>query len=185
MQNGWRFAMAGTVVATLAAAGWVGVTSLSAQVPPDPSMGSRPMGRMGPMGPRGGWDGMRIGFALGQLDLTEEQRSQIRGIMQQHREEFRALRQRVQAARRALDAAVTAPTLDEGAVRAAAAARGEVETDAALTRARVHAEVWQVLTPEQRAKAETLRAQRHERVQQRSHYRERFKAQAPPEPPKP
>jgi Spy/CpxP family protein refolding chaperone len=188
MRNVSKVVLGGLLVTSLAVWGFVGSTALLAQVPPDPTApparGGR-MGGMGPMGPGaagGRWGALQLGYALGQLGLSDDQRTQIQGIMQQHRDEFRGLRERAQAARRALDAAVTAPTLNEGAVRAAAASWAEVETDMAVARARVHADVWQGLTPEQRTKAEQLRAQRQERIRQRGNaYRERFKAQAPPQ----
>jgi protein CpxP len=137
-----------------------GLTAL-AQQGPGPGRQGGPWGR----GPRA--HAMALGFALGQLDLTAAQREQVQAILQQHRAERQVLAQQARAARLALNQAVEAPTVDEGAIKAASASLGEVHTQMALMRARVRSEVLQVLTPEQRAKAEALKAERAERMKQR------------------
>jgi periplasmic protein CpxP/Spy len=107
----------------------------------------------------GGFDG----FALRQLDLTDEQREQIRSIREQNREAARAVGQKLMTARQGLRDAATAETMDEAAIRAAAGALATAEAEAAINHARVHAQVWKVLTPEQQAKAKELREQRRAR----------------------
>lgn len=141
----------------LALAATFGLTVFAQQGPPD--------GRPGRPGPRAG--AMALGFTLGQLDLSDAQREQVRAIMQRHREEQRTLATRTRTARRALDQAAEAPTVDEAAIRTAAGTLAEAEAQMALMRARVRAEVLEVLTPEQRAKAEALKAQMRQRMQQR------------------
>ena len=64
----------------------------------------------------------------------------------------------MQAAREALHAVVTADTFDEAAIRLKSADVAAVEADGAVLRAKVHAEVWALLTPEQQQKAKTLQA---------------------------
>jgi periplasmic protein CpxP/Spy len=120
---------------------------------------------MGPM------QGPGVGLPLRQLDLTDQQRAQVRTIMESHQQEFRALGERMREAHRALNQAVTAPAVDEGAIRAASATLAEAQADGAVLRARVHAEVFNVLTPEQQQRAGQLRQQfeqrRDERLEQR------------------
>lgn len=118
-------------------------------------------GMMGPGGPLG------LGIALGRLDVTDAQRQQIRTIIQSHRQEFQALAERRRTAQQALQAAVTADPLDEAAIRSASAALAEVQADAAVLRAKVHREVFAVLTPEQQAKAKALREEARQRAEQR------------------
>ena len=80
------------------------------------------------------------------------------------------------AAHRAQNDAVTAAQFDEQAVRTRAAELAAVEADAAVLQAKVHSEVFAVLTPEQQAKAAELKAQREVRAQQfRERARERVK----------
>jgi protein CpxP len=117
----------------------------------------------------GGFDGM----ALRQLDLTDAQREQVRSIFEQNRDEMRAAGEKLRTARRALNDAAgagtvaKAETIDEAAIRTAAETLANAEAEAAISRARIHAQVWQVLTPEQQAKAKELRQQREQRRSQR------------------
>jgi len=138
--------------------------------------------RRGPGGPGGGFTGGPGGFGRGgfggpmallrQLDLTDEQRAQVRQVMESHRDEQRAIGERVMAAHRAQEDAVTAPQFDEQVIRTKSAELAAVEADAAVLQAKVHSEVFALLTPEQQAKAAELKAQRQAQAQQ---FRERMK----------
>ena len=108
---------------------------------------------------------------LRELALTETQREQVRTAVDAHKGEFDAIRSRMQTARTALQNAVTADSFDEAAVRQTSVDMAAVEADAAVLRAKVHSEVWALLTPEQQQKARELKAQRLER---RAQMRERF-----------
>ena len=118
-----------------------------------------------PRGPVGGEHrGMRGAFpGLGQLGLSDDQRQDVRRIMELHKSERQAIFQRLREARRAQSGAVMAVPLDEGAERARRAELAKGEADAAVLRARVHADVYNVLTPEQHEKAKALRAEREAR----------------------
>jgi periplasmic protein CpxP/Spy len=131
-----------------------------------------------PHGPGAGqYRGMRDGFAgLGQLGLSDDQRQEVRRIMELHKAERQAIGERLREARRAQSEAVMAVPVDEATVRTRSAELGKVETDAALLRARVHAEVYNVLTPEQQEKAKTLRAERESRREQWKGQRQRPQA---------
>jgi protein CpxP len=127
------------------------------------------IGRRGPLGPggpgRGGPGGpMGTGLALERLDLSEAQRDQIRALMESQRVHIEPLAERASAARRALEEAISAGTFDEGAVRSRHADLAAVEVDLAVARARLHADLLQLLTPEQRAEQEKLAAERRERT---------------------
>jgi protein CpxP len=151
---------------------------------PDGTQASTPRHeRRGPGGPggwfRGGPGGVHRGgpFAmLRGLDLTQEQRAQVRQVMQSHRAEQQAVGQKLRAARQAQREAIGAAQFDEQAVRNTSAELAAVSADAAVLRAKVHSEVLAVLTPEQQAKAAELKAQRQQRAQQfRERVRERVK----------
>jgi periplasmic protein CpxP/Spy len=120
----------------------------------------------GPGGPGGPG-----GLPLRQLDLTDAQREQVKGIFDSHKDEFRAIGERMKTARQAQAAAIETQPIDEAAIRAKAADLAAVEADAAVLRAKVQAAVFQVLTPEQQEKAKTLKAEREKR---RAEMRERF-----------
>jgi protein CpxP len=149
----------------------------------------------GPLGPGGGFGrrgpggpGMRGPggpmVSLRGLDLTDTQREQVRAVMASHQAEFEAQAQKLGPARKALTDAVTAETLDESAIRQRAADVAALEADGAVLRARVHGEIWALLTPEQQQKARDLKAQAEQRrgqardrMQQRRQLREQRRQQ--------
>ncbi len=131
-------------------------------------------GMRGPGGP-GGRGGMAQG--LRGLDLTDSQREQVKAAMESHKAEFAALGTKLRAAREALGTAVNAGTFDEGAVRQKAADLAIVEADGAVLRAKAHAEVWALLTPEQQAKAKARQAEREARRGQRQERRQQRQQQ--------
>ena len=126
-----------------------------------------PAGRgHGPGGP-GGPGGAGIGIALGALNLTEAQREQVRQITQQHREQARGTFERLRVAQDARNQAVQAVPFDEGRIRAAMQQLAEIETELAVMQARIHNDVFALLTPEQQAQAQKLRAEREARMKER------------------
>ena len=131
--------------------------------------GGRHFGRgFGPGGPGG------PGLPLRELGLTDAQREQVKAIFDSHKDEFQAIGERMKTARQAQLAAVEAQPLDEAAIRAKTTDLAAVEADAAVLRAKVHAAVFQVLTPEQQEKAKTLKAEREQRrAEMREQFRER------------
>jgi protein CpxP len=123
-------------------------------------------GRHRPFGPgRGGFAGLR------QLDLTEAQRGQVRDIMQRHRTEMQEAVTRLREAHRAQRSAVETIPVNEGLIRSTAQALANAQTDMALLQARIHSEVWSLLTPEQQEKAKQLKSERAARVKQRREQR--------------
>lgn len=144
-------------------------------------LGSAAMAQPGDGGGRRGGHGFGRGFGPGgpggpglplrELGLTDAQREQVKGIFEQHKSEFDAIGERMKTARQAQAAAIETSPLDEASIRAKAADVAAVEADAAVLRAKVHAAVFQVLTPEQQEKAKALKA---EREQRRSEMRQRF-----------
>jgi protein CpxP len=110
----------------------------------------------GPMGPLGG-------LPLRELNLTESQREQVRTIVESRESETRAIGERAMAAREALHAATTSPSFDEGLVRTRAAEVAALDADLAVARARIFADIFQILTPEQQAKAKEISGSRPRR----------------------
>ncbi len=128
--------------------------------------GMRGPGRPGgPGGPGGIIQGLRA------LDLSETQREQVQAAMASHRAEFEAQAKKLGTARKALHDTMTAETFDEAAIRQMSAEVAAVEADGAVLQAKVHGEVWALLTPEQQQKARQLRTQMEQRIGQ---MRERF-----------
>ncbi len=128
------------------------------------------MPRRGPGGPGGPGIGMRgpggpmgpMGFAPGfrQLDLTDDQKTQIKAITDSHQAEFKAAGEKVGAAREALRKLLQADAIDETAIRAKSVEVANAEADASILGAKVRAQSLQVLTSEQLAKLKELQAAR-------------------------
>jgi protein CpxP len=170
-----------TMAAGVLAVSGVALTPIFAQ--DGPPQGGPGLRRMGPGGPGrgfgpgpGGPFGIlgELGHGLRQLDLSDAQREQLRGVMESHRAEFQAFGDRMRTAHEALDMVVTAEAVDESAIRARSADLAAVQADAAVLRARVHQEIFSLLTAEQQAKAKELKAEAQARMKERaSRLRER------------
>lgn len=161
-----RIGFAVVAAATVSAAGagaYAAARDQNTNPPAPPFMGGR--GGPGRMGP-GGLMGMlpRLGR---ELQLTDAQRDQIKAIAQSHRDEWKALADRARTAHDGLRAAVTADTVDETAIRQKSAEVSAVEADMAVAQAHAHAEVFQILTADQKAKLKELRTQMQNRRQNR------------------
>jgi len=130
-----------------------------------PGRGAGPFGPGGPGGPGG--RGFAAGFALGQLDLSDAQKQQVQSIVQRHREQSRPTLERLQQAMQAQRAAINAVPVNESAVRSAAANFAAVQADMAVDEARMHADIFGILTVEQQEKAKQLEAQAQTRAQER------------------
>ena len=124
-----------------------------------------PMGRGGPGGP-GGPMGMLPMFGP-EIGLTDAQRDQIKAIAQAHNDEWKALGDRARTAHEALNDAITADTIDDGAIRQKSADVAAIDADMAVARAHAHAEVFQILTPEQKAQVKKIQAEMKSRMKNR------------------
>lgn len=168
MTKRWTVAVGAILGAALLAGTGAAVVAAREQGPGGPGgMMGRRGGPGGPGGPGGLLPGLRA------LDLTDAQREQVKATMDAHKATFDAQRDKLEAAHKALNEAITAGPFDEATVRQKAADLAVLDADGAVLRAKVYSEVWALLTPEQQAKAKTLQAQRAERAGQ---MRERFEA---------
>jgi Spy/CpxP family protein refolding chaperone len=126
-----------------------------------------------PGGPRGrglgmGPGGPAAGLALRALDLTDAQQEQVRQLTQQNREQMRALMDRMRAAQDARRQAVEAIPFNEPQVRSAMKELAEVEADLAVAEARLQADIYALLSADQQQRLQTLRAEREARAKQRA-----------------
>jgi Spy/CpxP family protein refolding chaperone len=108
----------------------------------------------GPGGPMGGPMGMPP--LPPSLNLTDAQREQIKAIADSHRDEWKALADRARTAHEALMAVEMSDPIDENAIRAKSADVAAVEADMAVARAHSRAEVFQVLTADQKAELKQM-----------------------------
>lgn len=90
------------------------------------------------------------------LELTDDQKAQVRSILKSHAAEIEQRMAAGAAARRALRDAIRTEPVNESAIRAAAAAAGSARADGAVLFARIRAEVLPVLTADQRQKLQAM-----------------------------
>jgi Spy/CpxP family protein refolding chaperone len=115
-------------------------------------------------GMHAGWmdgGGMHGGFSL---NLTDQQRTKIRDIIQSNRDQMRNAMQNVMSKREALQKQVHSDKPDEGAIRSAANDLAKVIGDAAVQRSKIRSQIRGVLTDDQRKKIDELRDVHQEMV---------------------
>ena len=121
-------------------------------------------GRGGSSGSRGEMRGGRAGSPAGmlplrQLDLTDAQRQEVRAIFDQNQAILRATGEQLGRAKQALHEVVTGDWVNESEIRARAEALGLAEGDAAVVRADLYVQLWQILTSAQQVRAEEIKVE--------------------------
>lgn len=136
-------------------------------------------------GPRGRGPGAAPGgpgamFMFRELGLTEAQQQQVRQLGEQFRTENQPLMDRIRRAEEARHDAVEAIPVDEARIRAAMQQLSDAQADLAVRQARLHSDVYALLTPEQQQQAQKLRAERDARLKQREErFQQRLQQRAP------
>ena len=126
-----------------------------------------PQRRGGPGGAREMRGPGAFGPELRGLDLTDDQRAQLRKIREARQPEFKAAGEKLGAARQGMRALLDADTINESAIRAKSQEVAAAEAEVAILNARVRAESMQILTSEQQAKLKELRTNRQGQMKQR------------------
>ena len=109
--------------------------------------------------------GHGLGRALASLELTDEQKSQAKAILEAEGPTVEPLVDQMLLSKKALFDAVHAPKFNEKSVRSAAAAAAQASTDLAVERARILSKFREILTEEQQARLEAIRRQLEERFE--------------------
>ncbi len=121
---------------------------------PHPGMGRRGAG--GPFGPPA--EGLR--FALRRLELSDQQREEIKTILEGERDQVEADHERMRALGAELREQIENDPYDEEAVRAKATAVASLRVEAAVVRARQFGQIRSVLTTEQLDQLEQMKEER-------------------------
>jgi Spy/CpxP family protein refolding chaperone len=121
-------------------------------------------GRFGGPGGPGGPMGM-LPMLGRELNLTPAQRDQIKAIADSHKDEWKALADRERVARTVLNDAIGADTLNEAAIRQKSAEAAAVDADLAVARAHARAEVFQILTDDQKTQLKNMQSAMKKRMQ--------------------
>jgi Spy/CpxP family protein refolding chaperone len=167
------------LAATVALTGVVGFAQQ--QTTQGQDNGQARQGREWRGGRKGFGGGMRGGLFGGRLaeklNLTDAQKEQMKQIAARYRETAKQARGQRQGRERGGFDLLKGGTFDEAAVRAAAQARAAAQVEREVTRARMMFEMYNVLTPEQKA---TLTAERQQREQKRQEWKSRRDANSNP-----
>lgn len=115
----------------------------------------------------GGMDRHRLEHLALRLELSDGQREELRQAFEERHEVGAETRRALFDARQALREQIHADSFDEPAIRRAAAAVAALEADMAVERARQAQKLRAILTPEQVAELDRLRAERGERGERR------------------
>lgn len=129
--------------------------SLAAAAPRGRSEGP-PDGPPPPPPPQG--LGFHLEMTIDRLTLDDARREAVDELLDAHRDRMEGRREEARAAHDALRAAVTAPVLDEPAIRAAAARVAEFQADGAVADATLLRDVRALLDRGQRARLDELLA---------------------------
>jgi periplasmic protein CpxP/Spy len=121
----------------------------------------------GPFGGRGGFGPDLAGLPLRQLNLTETQQQQIRDVTQQYRDQNRQAAEQLRVAMEAQRTAVDTLPVNEGLIRSTTQSLVEAQTELAIQRARMQADIFTLLTPAQQEQLKKLRAERQAQAPQR------------------
>ena len=128
-----------------------------------PRGGGRFGGRGGP-GP--------LGLELRALNLTDAQRQQVSEIRERSREQMRTALQRLNEVGDKQRQAIETLPVNETLITSATQDMTQAQVDVAIQQARLNADIWSVLTPEQQAQATKLKAERKARFEQRLQQRQ-------------
>lgn len=129
-----------TLAATLALGGFIGFANQATGQPPQM------------------FQGRLLQRAKEKLALTDDQKSQIKGVVKADKDAITSLMTRMREARTELREAIRSADATEASVRAAAAKVAAVEADVAVQRMKMHAKINPILTDEQRGKIAQFQA---------------------------
>ncbi len=92
------------------------------------------------------------------LGLSDDQKAQVKLIMQKYKPTVQPLVEQLVTARRSMRDAIHSPTIDESAIRAQAAKVASLQADLAVQRAHVSHDIRAVLTADQIQKLQDMQA---------------------------
>ena len=138
--------------------------------PPPPPMHGHHMGMEGPMGH----------FFAAKLNLTDDQKAQAKAIWQKEAPAMKPLMQQERQLDQQLRQYVEG-TFDQAKVQAIATQKAQLDAQMTVERTRVHNEMYQILTADQKAQLKQMEADHEARMQQRMQRHSGQEAPVPPE----
>ena len=138
------------------------------EAPAPPTMHHHGMGRG--MGMEG-----HLHFMAAKLNLTDDQKSQMKTIMQKEHSNMKPLHQQERAIDQQLREFIEG-NFDEAKVQTLAAQKAQIQAQLTVQETRIHNELYQILNTDQKAQLKQMEADRKARMQERM-------SQKPPAPP--
>ncbi|HEY3973140.1 MAG TPA: Spy/CpxP family protein refolding chaperone [Candidatus Sulfotelmatobacter sp.] len=117
---------------------------------------------------RGHWDGGRdgmMGFFGRALNLTDDQKTQMKAIMEKERPTLKPLHEQERQIDQQLRQYVEG-TFDQAKVQALATQKAQVDSQLTVEETRVHNQMYLLLTPDQQSQLKQMEANRQARMQQ-------------------
>ena len=139
---------------------------------------------LGPGGKAHGWGGPGpgMGFMGHELNLTDAQKAQVKTIMQANHANMKTVMQQMAQNRQALLAATANGAFDPAKIQTLANQQAQLQAAMIVQRETVQHQIYtQVLTADQQAKAEQLRTQKINRINE--HLQKMANGTEPPPPP--
>jgi periplasmic protein CpxP/Spy len=122
-------------------------------------------------GHRFGMDGPMMGFFAKQLNLTEDQKTQMHSILQKERPTMKPLLTQAHQIDLQLRQ-VAEGNFDSAKVQTLAAQKSQVQSQLTVEETRIHNELYQVLTADQQTQLKQLEAQHEARIESRMQQRQ-------------
>ena len=138
--------------------------------PPPPMHGHHHFGMEGPMGH----------FFAAKLNLTDDQKTQAKAIWQKEAPTMKPLMQQQHQLDLQLRQYVEG-NFDQAKVQAIAAQKAQLDVQMTVERTRIHNEMYQILTADQKAQLKQMEADHEARMQQRMQRHADQEAPAPPQ----
>jgi Spy/CpxP family protein refolding chaperone len=129
--------------------------STDADAPPPPPAHGHGWGMRGPMG----------GIPFKELGVTDEQRTQIKAVMQKEHSTMKPLMQQMHQMKQQLKQ-YEEGTFDQAKVQALVSQQAQTLVQLKVEESRIHNELYQLLTPDQQTKLKEIEATHEARMQQ-------------------
>jgi protein CpxP len=107
-----------------------------------------------------------LGFPLHELNLTDDQKTQIHQIMKSEHANIKPLMQQEFQARQQMIQLVTSGSFDQAKAAAIAAQESQTHVQLEVEHAKIASQVYQLLSSDQKAKVADLIAKRQQRMQE-------------------
>src|SRR6266567_2763454 len=111
-----------------------------------------------------GMHGHRMGFFAKQLNLTDEQKTQMKAVMQKEHPAMKPLFQQQHQIDQQLRQYVEG-TFDQAKVQALATQKAQIQAQMTVAQTRIHNELYQLLTPDQQSQLKQMQAKHEARMQ--------------------